>query len=67
MTERRKRQLDAVARRFDTDPRSVYLLAGEVEGAREYVPKEGELRVPRTTRRKPKATMQAVDLDWVFA
>ena len=37
MTDERRRQLDAVAMRFGTDPRSVYLLAGEVPGQIEYV------------------------------
>lgn len=37
MTDSRKHQLDAVAEQFGVDPRSVYLLAGEVPDAAEYV------------------------------
>jgi len=67
MTEKRKRQLDAVAERFHVEPRSVYLLAGEVEGALEYVPSNDGPRAQRQWQPKRRDASPEVDLDWIFS
>ena len=78
MTDARRGQLVAVAKRFRCHPRTVYLLAGEVPDATDYTPRAGEVRVPRLGARKaagydiePRGgltlDLRGFDLGWVGA